>query len=696
MTMRGGDGSEFSPRAVYHFPCVDWEALREYADTVKLTPSRKIKYYSVPISFDIEVTSFLDGENKRGTMYAWGVSLDGFVILGRTWDEFLGLYQELINLFDCTDNKRIIIYVHNLAYEFQFLCKLFEWKKVFALDERKPLYALTVDNVEFRCSYQLSGYSLAKVGENLQRYKVQKLKGDLDYDKPRHTKTPLTAQEWQYLINDVQVVVAYIRETIENDGGVHKIPLTKTGYVRNYCRAACFADTCYRKFIAGLTLSVDEYAQLKRAFSGGFTHANMHYVGTEQTHVESYDFNSSYPYAMLSEQYPMSSSRTVHVSNYLELEHYCKNYCCIFDIEFRNISGWDAPDHIISKSKCWNVAGDVVDNGRIVEAETLCTTITNVDFESIKRFYKWESIRIGKCRIYEKAYLPKAFIKAIIKLYKDKTELKGEPGKEVEYMKSKGMVNSAYGMTVTDIVREDNTYLDGWVLNLPDAHDEIERYNKNKNRFLFYTWGVFVTAYARRNLYSGILEFDHDYIYSDTDSVKVKNAKNHQDYIDAYNVHAIEKLHRMCEARGIDYADCAPKTRKGKIKILGLWDDEGEYTRFKTLGAKRYMIEQDGKINITVAGLAKREAVPYIEEQARREGKTPFEFFDEGMVIPEGHAGKLTHSYGDDPFTAILTDYLGQRAEVHEESYIHLGPASYELSMEAAFVNLLKGVVYIE
>ena len=82
----------------------------------------------------------------------------------------------------------------------------------------------------------LSGFSLAKIGENLQRYKVNKMVGDLDYNLKRHHKTPLTDKEWKYLINDVQVVVAYIQETSENDGGYHKIPLTKTGYVRNYCR----------------------------------------------------------------------------------------------------------------------------------------------------------------------------------------------------------------------------------------------------------------------------------------------------------------------------------------------------------------------------------------------------------------------------------------------------------------------------
>ena len=44
-------------------------------------------------------------------------------------------------------------------------------------------------------------------------------------------------------------------------------------------------------------------------------------------------------------------------------------------------------------------------------------------------------------------------------------------------------------------------------------------------------------------------------------------------------------------------------------------DFEGYYERFKTLGAKRYMVQKDGKVNITVSGLNKKIAVPYLQQK---------------------------------------------------------------------------------
>lgn len=248
--------------------------------------NRKLKYFNVPCAFDIETSSFRNEKGeKTSIMYEWTFGIYGLVIIGRTWEQYEKLINDIVRILDLNENKRLAIYVHNLSFEFSFLQFRHEWKKVFAIDTRKPIYALTTNGIEYRCSYLLSGYSLEKLADNLQTYAIKKLVGDLDYEKIRHCETPLTDKEISYCVNDVKIVMAYIAEKIETDGSIFKIPYTKTGYVRNFCRNNCFYDNGirekqsfkylrYMEIMNGLRLSPDEYEQLKNAFQGGFTHCN--------------------------------------------------------------------------------------------------------------------------------------------------------------------------------------------------------------------------------------------------------------------------------------------------------------------------------------------------------------------------------------------------------------------------------------
>ena len=135
----------------------------------------KVRYYNIPCAFDIESTSFYDNGEKVGLMYIWQFGINGRVFMGRLWDEFVELLDKLKAEFDINIENRLVIYVHNLAFEFQFIRKLFRWYNVFSIDSRKPIYATTCYGFEFRCSYLLSGYSLAKVGDNLTKYKCEKI-----------------------------------------------------------------------------------------------------------------------------------------------------------------------------------------------------------------------------------------------------------------------------------------------------------------------------------------------------------------------------------------------------------------------------------------------------------------------------------------------------------------------------------------
>ena len=699
------------------------------------------KYANIVATFDIETTSFYqndEGEtisnlkdikdkerpewHKCATMCAWTFGIDGVSCIGRTWDQFVELMGELKKAFDLSTESRLIVWVQNLSYEFQWIRHLFDWENIFSLAERQPIYALTAQGIEFRCSYLLSGYSLKSMGEMLTDHKIQKRVGDWDYKLMRHTKTPLTAKERGYLLNDGRVVMAYIQEYMNRgDGKITSIPLTKTGAVRRVCRDNCYFPSKshhnggtkyrrYRQMILALTIgSPDEYKQAVRAFQGGFTHANPFRVRETIEDVTSMDFTSSYPAVLLSEKFPMSRAMEVKPKTKEDLKKYLDDYLSIFDITFIGLEPKILSENPISLSKCWDLEKEETANGRIVRAKKLSTTLTNIDLSYMKFFYSWKKVVFRNMRVFYQAYLPRDLLLSILEFYEKKTTLKGVKGKEEIYAQYKEYLNSIYGMMVTAITRDDITYKNGeWSHTFPNIKEAITKYNESRNRFLFYYWGLFCTAYARRNLFTGIYECTgkgavgkdgsldltlDDYCYSDTDSVKIRNFDRHQVYFDKYNERVMRKMRAMCKVRDINPEMLSPKTIDGVKKPLGVWDFDGHYKRFKTLGAKRYMVEyDDGEHNITVSGVNKKIAVPYLEDLAKKEKKDIFDIFDDELTIPAEYTGKNIHTYIDEESFGVLKDYTGKVAKFADSSSIHLEETSYSLSMTDLFLDYISGI----
>ena len=323
-----------------------------------------VYYYNIPASFDIEDSSFripMDMGNgkiinaKVSTMYVWQFSINGRVIIGRTWEDFKKLISDIEAIVDL--NHRLIVYVHYLGHEFSFIQNQFQWEKVFCSSERTPIYAITTGGVEFRDSYILTGKSLAKSAGDLHKYNVRKMSGDLDYNLIRGTKTHLSKRELGYCVHDCLVLDAIIQEKIEQEHrGIAGIPLTNTGYVRRFLRGKCFDKDNRKNYSAlmrELTISPHEYIMLKRAFAGGFTHANVRYVGvTLRGIIDSFDFTSSYPTVILSEPFPMSKGiRVDHVSRET-FRKILKTKLSIFDICFNGLRMRDnVSENILSGSK---------------------------------------------------------------------------------------------------------------------------------------------------------------------------------------------------------------------------------------------------------------------------------------------------------------------------------------------------------
>ena len=103
--------------------------------------AHKVHYLNIPCSFDIETSSFYEGLAKKAIMYIWTLNINGTTFIGRTWKQFIDTINVISDTFELNKfNRRLLIYIHNLEYEFQFMRKWFDWYDIFADDKRQPLY----------------------------------------------------------------------------------------------------------------------------------------------------------------------------------------------------------------------------------------------------------------------------------------------------------------------------------------------------------------------------------------------------------------------------------------------------------------------------------------------------------------------------------------------------------------------------
>ena len=124
-----------------------------------------IEYVALPCSYDIETTSFRIREDRLATAYAMIINIDSNMYIARTWEEVEYIFGRLPNIFKLGESRHLIIYVHNLPFDFQFTAPHLNIQQVFATDTHEPLYAIA-NGIEFRCSYKLSGKSLENLAKD--------------------------------------------------------------------------------------------------------------------------------------------------------------------------------------------------------------------------------------------------------------------------------------------------------------------------------------------------------------------------------------------------------------------------------------------------------------------------------------------------------------------------------------------------
>lgn len=685
------------------------------------------KWYSDDIyTLDIETSSlfYIDGAwkefdysiedysniPKAGLPYIWMFGINDSYYYGR---EFMDIDYMLHLISNPLYVK--VVWVFNLSFEFGFMEDILQHytiEKMIARDKRKPISFYVKElNILFRCAYMLTNLSLANAAKEYT--KVEKKSGDLEYNKARSPLTKMSDTELGYCEYDLVTLYNIILHFRDKYKHIARIPLTSTSTVREALKKS--VDYWYIRSQQELVPRTDMYLRFYWAFSGGYTHSNIIRTNKIIKDVHSKDEASAYPYVMVTEKYPCQPFRRCNPSE-LDNPDKRENYAYLIKVKFYNLESMYYNHYLQYEKVKANVINPITNNGRIVKCNECEYYCTDIDLDIMKANYHYDKLEIKECYKSYKKYLDIKVIRFVLDLYKKKTQLKNftsDDPEEVEfndsiYRMSKALLNGCFGMSCTSVLHSSNysSNLNKWIppeeldpdleMNEGLSEDEmfynfvskkLEEAKDSYSTLFYYPVGLWITSYSRRNLVMRLFNpeyptFDRDVIYMDTDSLKYIG--NYDDMFEEYNKSVINKYKEVINYYPeLTLDDFMPKDPKGIAHPLGIYEDDGDYTEFITLGAKKYCYRSadDGQLHITVSGVSKSGASA-LNDDIRN--------FKKGFVWNYYESGKLTHSYVSAQPDFTFTDIDGNIYTSHQRHAVILQPTTYKLGITDLYEWLMQ------
>nr|DAX14742.1 MAG TPA: DNA polymerase B [Caudoviricetes sp.] len=575
-----------------------------YSQEVKLYTIKQGKfsnnYWDLKCGFDIETTTYID----RAYMYIWQIGINNKAFYGNTWEEFndclniINCYIDYLNRQKAKEKHKkefkaqAICFIHNIAFEWQFVRKEIPVTYVFLKSLREPLY-FESDNIKFLDSFQITNMSLAKLAK---RYcTTQKMVGDIDYTILRNATDGknLTDKEKKYCENDVLILCEFAEYYFNKYISNNELIYTETSIVRHSLKKAFKEQNQITKqdIFEMYPKSFNEYLMyMEYLFAGGWVKSSVDAFGKILSNIKCKDITSSYPAQIAHRYYPTSKFKSIKIDSKQMFNNMLNRFCCILDVTLFNVKKTTIHS-IISTSKIVNNdAGRIlVDNGRIAEVEKVRLLMTELDWDIFNKFYEYDKFKIviNSFKIAVRGKLPSYVVSTMLDAYERKEELKLQ---DKDYFNEKCFVNMFYGCFVTKIHKFNYIFKDGSITKeLNDYYKQI------RSSVLSPFWGIWCTSWARFQELSAVYANADCVVYGDTDSVKGHNMPD--DYFNNYNAEQIEKNKKLCEKYNKNFE---------LIKELGCWDTEPTYQLFKTIGCKRYIgFDENNKLSVTIAGVPK-------------------------------------------------------------------------------------------
>lgn len=673
-------------------------------------------YFKCGGGYDTESTTVLNDDKTPSYAFVYHVQImiNGIYITSRNINDitrFFKIVSEYLKTLH--DSAKLIIWVANLSHEWAFFKKQLASisdLKIFAKSKRQILKITVNDNIEFRECIGLFGVSLSDIAE--KHTTTKKLNGDLNYALYRHAETPLTIEEQQYCYNDVKILdeLSYVAFEMYTKKAL-KIPLTKTGALRNKCKSRIKnMKSVYQQNEMLLPESINEYIEMRKfLYNGGLCGGNTFFNGVLLHDVVCCDLTSDYPAQMLHNMFPYG--QLIKLDKPVDIIHY--SYCnYIIDITFEYVKSKSIHCSIAETKilNCKHIKHAVKNNGKIMYAENVRLMLNEIDLQSLKMMYNVGESKINRAWYFTKsAKIPKHLSDCICEDYQLKNELKQQCKSDtLEYMLSKQNVNSYYGMCATRLYDCNYTYSNDDISMISETTDNSEldklikdgltdtakykelkqeQYKKLKSHVWLNPYVAYwTTSYARYILCTFISKYPDLIVQYDTDSIYFCTDKN---IVSSERVEMLK--HDISEYNlKIKMKNNFLFRHNTHFETLGQWDIDKPFKNFKTLGAKRYIYEKyNGKIKTVVAGLVKGT----LEKQAKENNIDIFDFFTDKMSISDVNSKKLASVYNDVGIgIQRVTDYTGKSIDVEIGTYHALYAIEFNLMLATDILQLLSAM----
>lgn len=471
-----------------------------------------------------------------------------------------------------------------------------------------------------------------------------KMGDSYDYDKWRPVGHILTQLEKEYLYNDIYILKEFLNQFYKP---MNTDQLTASSISFEYFLEKTFGQLTlsenyklFEEHFPDLSSKVFMYETIKDSYRGGWTQANKTYVGmTQKLHnAVSVDINSSYPAVVAYKPLPFGTPR--HFEGEIDESYHTDGFnlemVTIHFDAFKN----KAEDNLIGEiqvgaecAKEFNCSGteyihtnfgggeeydDVIYNIDWIKGHKnptekrrysmtiwkfeLENMLENMDFYLLDKTFNPTSDSYVEGNTLQKGYEVSTTLlfQSQVGLFKDvvdelvETKNKGKlEGNNCIQEDAKLKMNSFYGKMGSNYEREDRRL----VYNENTELCEYESFGAcyESNRKYYPAFASAVTAWARVNLRTTLHKVGYlDVLYWDTDSLYTR-------------VNADTIIERC--------GDILHKTELGK------WDIEKEYTEFKAIGAKKYILKghdygkSGSKVMCKCAGLPSevRETITFEE-----------------------------------------------------------------------------------